>query len=71
MRLAGKFYANRNYVSIPNYNQNATIKITGGAGQIEEMTQEIENDPDETGNQNENIVQMIYDPIDIHSCRIG
>ena len=27
------------------------------------MTQDIENDPDETENQNENIVQMTYDPI--------
>ena len=62
MHWTGKFHANGNYVSIYNYNQNATIKITGDTGQIEEMTQEIENDPDKTENQNENIVQMTYDP---------
>ena len=58
----GKFYINRDYVSIPNYNQNGTIKITGHTGQIQELTQEIENDPDETEYQNENIVWMTYDP---------
>ena len=56
VQWTGKFYANGDYVSIPNYNQNATIKITGDKGQIEEMTQESENDPDETENQKENIV---------------
>ena len=45
-----------------NYNQNATIKITGNKGQIEEITQEIENDPDETENHNEKKVWMTYDP---------
>ena len=28
----GKFYANRDYVSISNYNQNTTIKIRGDMG---------------------------------------
>ena len=48
MQWTIKFYANGDYVSIANYNQNATIKITGDTGQIEEITQEIENDLDET-----------------------
>ena len=58
VRWTGKSYASGNYVSIPNYNQNAVIKITGDTRQIEEMTQEIENDPDETDNQNENTVRI-------------
>ena len=53
-----KFYANRDFVSIPNYNHQTIIKITSDTEQIEEMTLEIENDPDDTENQNENIVWM-------------
>ena len=62
VRWTGKFCANGKYVSIPNYNQNTTLKISGDMGQIEEITQEIENDPVETENQNDNIVCMTYDP---------
>ena len=39
VQWTGKFYANRDYISIPNYNQNATIKSKGDKGQIKEMTQ--------------------------------
>ena len=38
------------------------MQITGDSGQIEGMTQETENDPAESENQNTNTIWMTYDP---------
>ena len=63
VQWSGKFHANGEYVSIPNYNQNTTIQITGDTGHVVGMTQGTEYDPDELENQNMNKVRMTCDPM--------
>ena len=62
VQKSGKLYANGEHVSIPNYNQNIMIQITGNTCYIEEITEETENHPKETENENMITVRMTYDP---------
>ena len=61
VRWTGKFYANSDYVSIPNYDQNAMIRATRG-NRLNENTSETESTSDNQETTVDNTIRVTHDP---------
>ena len=61
VRWTGKFYADSNYIKIPNYHQNSKIEILDIKEKNEKLEETLQENENEVEEENDR-VQMTYDP---------